>query len=139
MPPSQLKRLKASLREQGIVGPQKSKKQKKQNAQNGAEKEKRVHRTEALNTIRDQFNPFEYKWSKGPKFGATTIANSGGTNGNVVGRPYEQKSRAEEQVWWHLFHIRHINLTDTLLGSKWSLTRQKESEQNWWHAGQAIR
>ena len=48
MPPSQLKRLKASLREQGIVGPQKSKKQKKENAQSGANKDKRVNRNAAL-------------------------------------------------------------------------------------------
>lgn len=98
MPPSQLKRLKASLREQGIVGPQQSKKQKKQNAQNGVHKEKRVHRTEALNTIRDQFNPFEYKWSKGPRFAATTLQNAGDSKGAIVGRPYASKSRAEEGV-----------------------------------------
>jgi len=99
MPPSQLKRLKASLREQGIVGPQQSKKQKKQNAQNSAHKEKRVHRTEALHTIRDQFNPFEYKWSKGPKFDVTTNRNiGGGIDSKIVGRPYVAKSRAEENV-----------------------------------------
>ncbi|KAG9244464.1 nucleolar protein 14 [Calycina marina] len=96
MPPSQLKRLKASLREQGIVGPQKSKKQKKQNAQNGVGKDKRVHRTEALNAIRDQFNPFEYKWSKGPKFEATTVQGSNATKGAVIGRSHVGKARAED-------------------------------------------
>ncbi|KAH8603096.1 nucleolar protein 14 [Bisporella sp. PMI_857] len=96
MPPSQLKRLKASLREQGIVGPQKSKKQKKQNAQNGANNEKRIHRTEALNAIRDQFNPFEYRWSKGPKFEATSMKGSNGTKGGIIGRSHVGKTRAED-------------------------------------------
>jgi len=98
MPPSQLKRLKASLREQGIVGPQKSKKQKKQNAKNGEGKEKRVHRTDALNTIRDQFNPFEYRWSKGPKFEATSIKGSNATKGSIIGRSHVGKTRAEDNV-----------------------------------------
>ena len=98
MPPSQLKALKASLRQQGIVGPQKSKKQKKQNAQDGTAKDKRIHRTEALNAIRDQFNPFEYKWSKGPKFEATTIKGSNGTKGSVIGRSHVGKTRVEDNV-----------------------------------------
>jgi len=95
MPPSQLKRLKASLREQGIIGPQQSKKQKKQNAQNGVNKEKRVHRTVALNGIREQFNPFEFKApSRKPKFEVTTenAARS------VIRRPGVQKSQEEEMV-----------------------------------------
>lgn len=95
MPPSQLKRLKASLREQGIIGPQQSKKQKKQNAQNGVAKEKRVHRTVALNGIREQFNPFEFKEpSRKAKFDVTTedAARS------VVRRPGVQKSQEEELV-----------------------------------------
>jgi nucleolar protein 14 len=111
MPPSQLKRLKASLREQGVVGPQQSKKQKKQNAQNGVQKEKRVHRTEALNTIRDQFNPFEYKWSKTPKFGVTTNKNLGNSKGAIVGRPYDKKSRAEEEVRKLSFAIQGFNFS----------------------------
>ncbi|CAL3963011.1 unnamed protein product, partial [Diplocarpon coronariae] len=72
MPPSQLKRLKASLREQGITGPQQSKKQKKQNAQNGVNKEKRVGRNVTLNGIREQFNPFDFSSTKKPKFDVTT-------------------------------------------------------------------
>jgi hypothetical protein len=100
MPPSQLKRLKASLREQGILRPQESKKQKKQTAQNGSNKDKRVNRTEALNTIRDQFNPFEYKWSKAPRFDATSIKNPGGkdSKGAIVGRPSARKSLDAQQV-----------------------------------------
>jgi nucleolar protein 14 len=100
MPPSQLKRLKASLREQGIVGPQKSKKQKKQNAQNGADKEKRVHRTTALNGIREQFNPFEYRMpAKGPKFEVTTSSGIESRNGKgVIRRPGVANSRDQERV-----------------------------------------
>lgn len=100
MPPSQLKRLKASLREQGILRPQESKKQKKQNAQNGSNKDKRVNRTEALNTIRDQFNPFEYKWSKAPRFEATSMKNPSGkeSKGSIVGRPSARKSQDAQQV-----------------------------------------
>jgi nucleolar protein 14 len=102
MPPSQLKTLKKSLRDQGIVGPQKSKKQKKQLAQNGISKEKRVSRTEATNAIRDQFRPFEYTWSKGPKFDVTTIKDNAGKGGIVIGRPYVKRSREAEIVRWRL-------------------------------------
>lgn len=95
MPPSQLKRLKASLREQGVIGPQQSKRQKKQNAQNGVNKEKKVHRTVALNGIREQFNPFEYKEaSRKPKFEVTTEHS----HKPAVRRPGLQKSREEEMV-----------------------------------------
>lgn len=51
---SQLKRLKASLAEQGIIGPQKSKKEKRRIAQ--GQKDKRVSRNEALEGIREQFS-----------------------------------------------------------------------------------
>ncbi|KAF4637137.1 hypothetical protein G7Y89_g949 [Cudoniella acicularis] len=96
MPPSQLKRLKASLREQGLVGPQQSKKQRKQNAQNGLSKEKRVHKRVALEGIREQFNPFEFKMTgKAPKFEVTT--NKGKGNG-VVRRPGVAKGLAEERL-----------------------------------------
>src|ERR1700710_500721 len=98
MPPSQLKRLKASLREQGIVGPQQSKKQKKQNAQDGVHKEKRVHRTEALNRIRDQFKPFEYKWSNKPRREVTTITSNSGNHARKVGISSLARSRADDQV-----------------------------------------
>jgi len=96
MPPSQLKRLKASLREQGIVGPQQSKKQRKQNAQNGVNKEKRVHKKVALDGIREQFNPFEFKLSgKAPKFDVTTNKIQGK---GIVRRPGVAKGLAEERV-----------------------------------------
>ncbi len=99
MPPSQLKRLKASLREQGIVGPQKSKKQKKENAQSGANKDKRVNRNAALAGIREQFNPFEIKTNaRGPKFEVTNARNVGGAAGtsSVKHRPGVAKGMGEE-------------------------------------------
>jgi nucleolar protein 14 len=58
MPPSQLKQLKASLRDHGLVGPQKSKKQKKAASKDGNQ---RLHRNAALQNIRERFNPFEVK------------------------------------------------------------------------------
>lgn len=95
MPPSQLKRLKTSLREQGVVGPQQSKKQKKQNAQNGVSKEKRVGKKVALEGIREQFNPFEFKLAgKAPKFEVTTSKKASA----VVRRPGVAKGLAEERV-----------------------------------------
>ncbi|KAF8854943.1 Nop14-like family protein-like protein [Acephala macrosclerotiorum] len=93
MPPSQLKRLKVSLREQGIIGPQQSKKQKKQNSQNGVNKEKKVHRNVALTGIREQLNPFDFQsLTKKPKFDVTTEHGSKGG----IRRPGEKKSREEE-------------------------------------------
>lgn len=100
MPPSQLKRLKTSLREQGIFGPQKSKKQKKQNSQTGANSEKRIQRTAALNSIREKFNPFEFKASaRGPKFDVTSNKNiGGGVAKGGKARPGIAKGLGEEAV-----------------------------------------
>ncbi|KAL8729835.1 MAG: hypothetical protein Q9166_004476 [cf. Caloplaca sp. 2 TL-2023] len=61
MPPSQLKRLKSSLREQGITGQQKSKKQKKQASRNWTFTDTRFQRSAALEGIHKQFNPFEIR------------------------------------------------------------------------------
>ena len=95
---SQLKRLKASLKEQGIIGPQQSKKQKKKNAQDlKARNEKRLQRTEALEGIRQQFNPFEFHMNaRGPKFQVTT--NKPANENSVNAKPGLSKSRAEEKV-----------------------------------------
>ncbi len=102
MPPSQLKRLRASLREQGIVGPPQSKKQKKKTLQNGATKDKRVQRTAALEGIREQFNPFEVKVSaRGPKFEVTNSRNLGGKSNGVKERPGVSKGIGEENVGFH--------------------------------------
>lgn len=97
MPPSQLKRLKTSLRNEGVVGPQRSKKQKKQAGKNGVLKEKRVLRDAALQGIREQFNPFEVKVpSRDSKYQFT---NGGARAGSgVVGRPGVTKGLGEETV-----------------------------------------
>ncbi|RDI89240.1 Multisite-specific tRNA:(cytosine-C(5))-methyltransferase [Venturia inaequalis] len=98
MPPSQLKRLKASLRENGIVGPQKSKKEKKK----AGRADQRSERNIALNSIRDAFNPFETKQASRPnKKDVTTpysmkLAAQGKTGGpQVFGRPGVSKSNGE--------------------------------------------
>lgn len=98
---SQLKRLKAALREQGVIGPQKSKKQKRQNAQNDKSvAEKRLQKTEALASIREQFNPFDLKHNaRGAKFEVTTNRPvSARTARGVNGRPGLSKSVAEQRV-----------------------------------------
>ncbi|KHJ34986.1 putative nop14-like family protein [Erysiphe necator] len=93
MPPSQLKRLKLTLREQGIVGPQKTKKQRKKDALNGASKKSLLTREVALTDIREQFNPFEYKTcTPHQKFEAI----SQNTHKASVKRPGLVKSRDEQ-------------------------------------------
>ncbi|KAK2873451.1 hypothetical protein FQN49_002358 [Arthroderma sp. PD_2] len=73
MAPSQLKQLKASLRDKGVVGPQQSKKQKQKNSKSGAAAENRIKRNAALQAIREQFNPFEIRAPVRPsKFAVTT-------------------------------------------------------------------
>ncbi|GAB1310918.1 nucleolar complex protein 14 [Madurella fahalii] len=97
---SQLKRLKASLREQGIIGPQQSKKQKRQNAHDQkARNDKRLQRSEALAGIREQFNPFQFKTNaRGPKFEVTTNkpASDKAAMG-IKGRPGLAKAVGEER------------------------------------------
>ncbi|MCJ1359085.1 MAG: nucleolar complex protein 14 [Icmadophila ericetorum] len=97
MAPSQLKRLKTSLREQGIVGPQQSKKQKKQAGKNGVTKEKRVQRSAVLEKLREQFNPFEVKKPARPnKYDFVKASTNGSTGKGVVGRPGVTKGLGEE-------------------------------------------
>ena len=100
MPPSQLKRLKASLREQGIVGSQPSKRQKKQASKNGSFRDKKTQRNAALQGIRDQFNPFEVKApARGTKYEFTNSRTVGGrvVKGGAV-RPGVSKGVGEENV-----------------------------------------
>lgn len=98
MPPSQLKKLKASLRESGVVGPQKSKKQKKQASKSGALKEGRIQRNEALQSIREQFAPFEVKAPARNKFDFVSRDGIAGKAAKgVVGRPGVTKGLGEEQ------------------------------------------
>ncbi|KAF2674926.1 Nop14-like protein [Microthyrium microscopicum] len=95
MPPSQLKRLKASLREQGITGPQKSKKQKKK----GLSTETKIRRNVALESIRESFNPFEVKHLSRPsKHDITTPSTLNGKTANgALGRPGISKSLGEQK------------------------------------------
>jgi nucleolar protein 14 len=97
MPPSQLKQLKASLRESGVVGPQQSKKQKRQNAKSGVGAQNRNQRNAALQAIRDRFNPFEIRpTATRSKFETTTRDdNSKKATGR---RPGVTKSLGEERV-----------------------------------------
>ena len=97
MPASQLKQLKASLREHGITGPQKSKKQKKKSANASA----RQQRDAALSNIRDTFNPFDTKAATRPNkrdvTTAATMKTAGKPSSNTVyGRPGVTKSHGEE-------------------------------------------
>lgn len=99
MPPSQLKRLKSSLREQGVVGPQKSKKQKRQASKNGALKDSRIQRSAALQGIREQFNPFEAQRAGRSKYEiANNVAGGGRTAKPAVWRPGVTKGLGEEKV-----------------------------------------
>ena len=101
MAPSQLKKLKASLRESGVVGPQKSKKQKKQASKNGTLREGRIQRNEALNSIREKFAPFEVKAPVRNKFEFVSRNGvAGKASKGVVGRPGVTKGLGEENVGW---------------------------------------
>ncbi|KAJ5675839.1 hypothetical protein N7462_008736 [Penicillium macrosclerotiorum] len=95
MPPSQLKQLKASLRDSGVLGPQQSKKQKRQNVKSGAAAQNRNQRETALQAIRDRFNPFEIKApSVRSKFEATTRDSNVKATGR---RPGVTRSLGEER------------------------------------------
>ena len=97
MPLSQLKRLRTSLREQGVVGPQKSKKQKKQASQNGALKESKIQRNAALQGIREQFNPFEVKATPKAKYDFASNRNvAGRVAKSAISRPGVAKGLGEE-------------------------------------------
>lgn len=111
MPPSQLKRLKASLQAAGVIGNQKSKKEKKKNARAGSDA--RVDKHSKLQSIREEFNPFEVKTTrvKYDVSGRTKIKG-------VQGRPGISKQIGEEtvsvpwlkSVFWSN-GIAHIHLT----------------------------
>lgn len=101
MPPSQLKRLKTSLREQGVTGPQKSKKQKKQASKNGAFRDNRIQRNAALAGIREQFNPFEIRAPGRPS--KHDVASSKTSGKGMAARPGVTKGFGEEQVRQHPF------------------------------------
>lgn len=98
---SQLKRLKASLREQGIIGPQQSKKQRKRKAEDErANNVKRLDKATKLQHIRETYNPFDLKHDvRGPKFEVTTNRPATGNAAKgIQGRPSEAKAAGEETV-----------------------------------------
>lgn len=91
MAPSQLKQLKASLRENGVLGPQKSKKQRKATAKDA---QKRSQRNAALEGIRERFNPFEVKApARRDKFEVA----SGKKSQVALGRPGVTRGLGEER------------------------------------------
>ncbi|KAF1975652.1 Nop14-like protein [Bimuria novae-zelandiae CBS 107.79] len=93
MPPSQLKLLKTSLREQGFTGPQKSKKQKKSQPKNADQAAKKAA---ALASIRESFNPFEFKHLSRPKKHEYVSNNPQDAKTKILGRPGVTKSQGEE-------------------------------------------
>ncbi|KAJ4287247.1 nucleolar complex protein 14 [Kalmusia sp. IMI 367209] len=93
MPPSQLKRLKASLRDQGLTGPSKSKKQKNAQPKNANQAAKKAA---ALASIRESFNPFEYKHLSRPKKFEYVTNNPQDAKTKILGRPGVTKSQGEE-------------------------------------------
>ncbi|KIX01776.1 uncharacterized protein Z518_09503 [Rhinocladiella mackenziei CBS 650.93] len=91
MAPSQLKQLKASLREHGVLGSQKSKKKKKLAAKDA---QKRLQHNSALEGIRERFNPFEVKApTRKDKFEYA----SGKALKSAVGRPGVTRGLGEER------------------------------------------
>ena len=97
---SQLKRLKASLREQGITGPQQSKKQRRKAAEDGkARNDKRLQRGVVLDGIREQFNPFDLKHAaKAPKFEVTSNRKATGDAARgIKGRPGVARAAGEQR------------------------------------------
>ncbi|EWC45217.1 hypothetical protein DRE_05944 [Drechslerella stenobrocha 248] len=90
--PSQLKRLRESLKNAGVIGqPQKSKKAKKRARQNKSGNDARLSREAALESIREEFNPFEIKKTK-EKFDVVGGRKVKGT----VGKPGVSKQIGEE-------------------------------------------
>ncbi|EXJ74227.1 uncharacterized protein A1O5_02522 [Cladophialophora psammophila CBS 110553] len=91
MAPSQLKQLKASLHESGVLGSQKSKKQRKSNSKDA---QKRAQRNAALEGIRERFNPFEVKApARKAKYEFVNAKNTKPT----VGRPGVTRGLGEER------------------------------------------
>lgn len=90
MPESQLKRLKASLRTAGITRQQKSKKSAKKSA---TKNDSRLDRNVALQSIREEFNPFEVKTNRVKH----NVLGRGVVKG-AQGRPGLSKQIGEENV-----------------------------------------
>jgi nucleolar protein 14 len=95
MAPSQLKQLKASLRDHGVLGPQKSRKARKQTSKDA---DKRLQRRAALEGIRERFNPFEIKQpARKDKFDVTSnkaVKKTGASRPGVTKGLGEERRRA---------------------------------------------
>lgn len=96
---SQLKRLKSSLKEQGIIGPQRSKKQKRQQAQDERSRnDRRLQRGVVLDGIREQFNPFDLKHAARPAKHDVTTNKPSSARAGIMGKPGQSKAAGEERV-----------------------------------------
>ena len=92
MAPSQLRQLKASLHDHGVLSPQKPRKTKKQTLKDAG---KRLQRNAALQSIRERFNPFELKQpARKDKFDVTSNRP---VKKNAPGRPGVTKGLGEER------------------------------------------
>ena len=97
MPPSQLKKLKSSLREKGVVRQQKSKKQQRQALKDGTIKDTRSRASAVLQSIREEFNPFEAKPASRGKHDFSRMGRTKEMNDkSVVARPGTTKGVGEE-------------------------------------------
>jgi nucleolar protein 14 len=92
MAPSQLKRLKSSLRQAGLVGQQKPSGKKSRKA-GGTGSESRVERSIKLQNIREEFNPFDLKQTK-QKWDVSGREKVKG----VKGQPGISKQAGEDEV-----------------------------------------
>ena len=140
MAPSQLKRLKASLRESGVFGPQKSKKQKKQAVKNGAARDGRVQRNVALQGVREQFKPFDIKAPARPtKFEVTDNRAAGRrVTKNVIGRPGITKGLGEENVGSVQPSILDGSLTSNDIATKNSSGGNAATQKSGWYSGSTV-
>ena len=135
MPPSQLRRLKSSLREHGVTGQQKSKKQKKQANKNGSFKDTRIQRNAALEGIREQFNPFELRAparARKHDFVTGKPTNIIDVKGSIA-RPGVTKGFGEENVRSCTRVLRHCILTRLSVAKRYSrkFKGEKRSEGSW--------
>jgi len=94
---SQLKRLKASLRAAGITGQQKPKKASTKARQSSATNNSRLDRNVALQSIREEFNPFEIKTTREKHdIGGRRIKGA-------QGRPGLSKQIGEDNVGFYFY------------------------------------
>jgi nucleolar protein 14 len=97
MPPSQLKRLKVSLREQGLRGQTKSKKEKKNST---LTPEQKLRRRDALAALREDLNPFETKQLSRPakkQFTTAETLRGPSKDKTILGRPGVSRALGEQR------------------------------------------